>query len=120
MRFEEVSRMEQRSEMLKAPEKLGMTVAEVAELWGISRQTFYLWRRRLRAGEDLENRSPAPLHSPNRMAWEMESRIIEMRKAHHRWGARRIRAELVRKDLEPPARSTINQVLARNDLLGVR
>ena len=41
-----------------------------------------------------------------------------MRKAHRRWGARRIRVELRRHGVgQPPARSTIHGVLARNGLV---
>ena len=40
-----------------------------------------------------------------------------MRKDHPRWGARRIRTELIRVGVDPPAISTIHQVLVRNGLV---
>ena len=45
---------------------------------------------------------------------------MEPRRGHRRWGARRIRAELSRTGVDPPAISTIHQVLVRNGLVAVR
>lgn len=118
MRFQGVSRVEQRKEMLEAVSRFGVTVVEACRLYDVSRQTFYYWRRRLEAGgeEGLENRSTAPRRSPGRIPWELEAQIVDMRGAHRRWGARRIRAELRRRGVETPARSTIERVIVRHDL----
>lgn len=43
-----------------------------------------------------------------------------MRRAHPRWGARRIAAELGRKGTEAPAVSTIHQALVRNHLVAAQ
>src|SRR5687767_9911968 len=102
MRFEGVSRVQQRQQMLDAVERGELTVTEACRLWGVSRQTFYVWRRR-RDGEGdggLGNRSSRPRRSPGRMAPTLESLIVDMRRAHPRWGARRIRAELRRRGVE--------------------
>lgn len=111
--------MEQRLDMVLAPERYEMKVSEVCQMWGVSRQTFYEWRRRY---EDeglsgLENRSSRPRAPAGQIPRDMERRIVEMRRDHRRWGARRIRAELRRKGLAAPARSTIERVLVRNGLL---
>jgi hypothetical protein len=45
------------------------------------------------------------------------SRIVEMRTAHPRWGARRIRAELAREGVDAPAVSTVHQALRRSGLV---
>lgn len=111
--------MEQRLDMVLAPEQYGVTVAEVCQLWGVSRQTFYVWRRRYEdeglAG--LEDRSSRPARSPARMPADLEARIVDMRQAHRRWGPRRIRSELERLGAAAPARSTIGRVLTRNGLV---
>lgn len=118
MRFEEVSRVEQRREMLEAVDRFGVTVTEACELYGVTRETFYYWQRRFVAEGDggLENRSTAPKRSPGRISRQLEARIVEMRKAHPRWGARRIRDELLRKGVKAPSRSTIDRVIERNSL----
>jgi len=109
--------------MLDAVERGELTVTEACRLWGVSRQTFYVWRRR-RDGEGdggLGNRSSRPRRSPGRMAPTLESLIVDMRRAHPRWGARRIRAELRRRGVEPlPARSSVHRALVRNGLVAER
>lgn len=119
MRLEGVSRVEQRLDMVLAPERFGMSVSEAAALWGVSRQTWYVWRDRFdREGEPgLKNRSTSPRRSPGRLPQATEHAIVAMRKAHPRWGARRIRAERRRSGLPTHAVSTIHRVLVRNGLI---
>src|SRR5687768_6569299 len=120
MRFEGVSEMEQRRQMLQAVDRGDLTVTEACAFWKVSRQTFYVWRRRHDAEGDagLENRSSRPRRFPGRIAPLIEGQIVDMRRAHPRWGARRIRVELRRKGVSVlPARSTVHQVLVRNGLV---
>lgn len=120
MRFNDMSRVEQRLELLTAPERLSVTVSEACVLFDVSRSTFYEWRTRygLEGVAGLGNRSTAPRVSPGRIPEGLESMIVEMRKSHRRWGPKRIRAELLRAGVVPPACSTIGQVLVRNGLVG--
>ena len=113
---------ELRFDVLFEPERTGETVADVCRRYGISRDTYYRYRRRyLEEGiEGLEDRSRKPRSSPNRIPAEVEIRIVEMRSGHPRWGARRIRAELTREGLEAPAVSTVHQVLRRNGLVATQ
>src|SRR4029453_9861800 len=46
-----------------------------------------------------------------------EAQIVELRRHHPRWGARRIHAELQRSGIEPPAVATIHRALRRNHLV---
>jgi transposase InsO family protein len=110
---------ELRRQILEEPELTGDSVTQVCARWGISRDSFYRYRRRFQAvGEaGLEQRSQAPIASPNRMDADLEELICRMRKEHPRWGARRIRAELLRAAIAPPAISTIHQALRRNYLV---
>src|SRR5438093_4635578 len=114
-----VSMTELRLEVLTEPERLGCTVAETCERWGISRQTYYRYRRRYRLwGEQgLEDLSRAPFHSPRQIDPELEDTIGRMRKDHPRWGARTIRNYLRRQGVDPPAISTIHQALRRASLI---
>lgn len=119
MPLQVMTMVELRMQLLEEPERTGDTVAEVCRRWGISRQTFYEYQRRyLAEGEaGLEPRSRRPLRSPNQIDPELEVEICRMRKDHPRWGARRIRTELTRAGIAPPATSTIHRVLRRNLLV---
>jgi transposase InsO family protein len=94
-------------------------VAEVCARHGISRASFYRYRRRYReegiAG--LRPRSRRPRSSPARIEPSLEARIVELRRRHPRWGARRIHAELGRAGIKPPAVATIHRALRRNHLV---
>lgn len=119
MALKVVSMAELRLEVLMEAERSGETVSAICKRHGISRQTFYEYRRRyLDEGLDgLEPRSRRPYHSPRQMDYDLEVEICKMRKDHPRWGARRIHTELVRAKLSPPAISTIHQALRRNHLV---
>jgi transposase InsO family protein len=95
------------------------TVGAICRRYGISRETYYVYLRRFRAEgvEGLEPHSRQPVSQPRRMAPELEDAICTMRKEHPKWGARRIRTELRRDGIDPPATSTIHQALVRNNLV---
>lgn len=66
----------------------------------------------------LEDRSRRPLTSPQRMLAEVESLICQLRRAHPRWGARRLVFELGQRGISPvPVQATIHRALVRNGLL---
>jgi transposase InsO family protein len=114
-----VTMAELRLEVLLEAERTGMSVTDVCRRYGISRQTYYRYRRRYLAEglAGLKDRSRRPHEPPNQIPVELEIRIVEMRRDHPRWGARRIRTELTRAGEAPPAVSTIHQVLRRNGLV---
>lgn len=114
-----VTMTELRAAILQEPELTGDSVTAVCARHGISRDTFYRYRRRFKAAGEagLQERPRAPITSPNRMDADLEHLICRMRKDHPRWGARRIRAELLRAEIAPPAVSTIHQALRRNHLV---
>jgi transposase InsO family protein len=117
-----VSMEELRLAVLLEPERTGVSVAEVCRRQGISRASFYRYRRRyLDEGVDgLEPRSRRPRSSPGQIDAELEVEIVTMRKRHPRWGARRIHAELARAGREPPAVATIHRALKRNHLVAAQ
>ena len=119
MALQVVSMKELKLEVLLEPERSGDTVTEVCRRRGLSRETFYLYRRRYQADglAGLEPRSRRPRSSPGQIEAELEARICRLRNDHPRWGARRIRSELARAGLDPPAVSTIHQALKRNHLV---
>jgi transposase InsO family protein len=119
MALKVVSMEELKLKVVLEPERTGETVAEVCARHGISRASFYRYRRRYRAEgvAGLEPRSRRPRVSPGQIESVLEARIVELRRRHPRWGARRIHAELRRAGIEPPAVATIHRALRRNHLV---
>lgn len=119
MALKVVSMPELRREVLLEIQRTSEPVTSVCQRFGISRATYYRYRHRyLAAGlEGLEDRSRRPHHMPARMDPQIEIEICQMRKAHPRWGARRIHGELERRGITAPAVSSIHQALRRNHLV---
>ena len=92
--------------------------------FGVSRKTGYKWVRRYerdgpRALEDL---SRAPHTHPNAVAESVVRAILSLRRQHPRWGPRKLRVVLQRRQprLVLPAASTIGDTLKRNSLVRPR
>ena len=71
----------------------------------------------------LADRSHRPVSCPHQAVPAVEARVAEMRRAHPRWGSRRIRLELLRKPtlgMVVPAERTIDRILIRHGLLRAR
>ncbi|MCA5894313.1 IS481 family transposase [Isoptericola sp. NEAU-Y5] len=111
----------------------GAPVAEVARGVGVSRQSLHTWVARYLLGgvAGLANRSSRPMLSPSRAPDEVEAAVAELRREHPRWGARRIRLELLRADppwhpgegldaAAVPSTATINRILLRHGLVKPR
>ena len=100
--------------------RAGISVSEVAERLGVSRQAVYNWleRERMDPQAGLHDRSRRPHTSPRRTAETIEQRVIDERR---RWnfGAKKILRRL--QDEEPdvawPPRSTIDAILKRAGLV---
>lgn len=116
----ELSVMEQRYQAVLEVVVHGAAVAEVAHRYGVSRASVHTWIRRYEVGSvaGLADRSHRPAHHPRQLATEIEALICEMRRAHPRWGPRRLVHELGRRDVEQAvSRSTVYRVLVRNHLV---
>ncbi len=99
----------------------GSPVTEVAVRYGVSRQAVCnlegqtCLRRRGCAAGGVE---PNPRNSPARIAADVEAQVCEMRRAHPRWGARRIAFELAETGVPaPPSRATVHRILVRYGLV---
>ena len=94
----------------------GRTVAEVATQWKVDRRTVHRWLARYE-GEGLEGlaeRSHRPASCPHQMGAEVEALVLELRRAHRYWGARRLVLALVRKGVDPaPSASAVYRCLVR-------
>jgi transposase InsO family protein len=94
----------------------GRTVSEVSGDWGVSRRTMHRWLARYEGDglEGLKNRSHRPAQSPHQMPPAVEAMVLEMRRSHPYWGARRIAFELARKRVEAaPSESAVYRCLVR-------
>jgi transposase InsO family protein len=98
----------------------GSPVSEVAVRYGVSRQSVYSWKaRHAAAGIDgLREVSRRPRNSPARLPAETEALVCELRRAHPRWGARRIAFEAAQRGVAAaPSRATVHRVLVRNAMV---
>jgi transposase InsO family protein len=97
----------------------GIPVTEVAERYGVVRQTVHRWVARYRADgiAGLAERSHAPRQHPWQIPVQIEAVICELRRAHRRWGPRRLVFELDRRGYPGLSRSTIYRVLVRHQLI---
>jgi transposase InsO family protein len=97
----------------------GIPVTEVAERFGVARQTVHRWVARYRDGgiDGLADRSHAPKAHPWRVSAEVEAVICDLRGSHRRWGPRRLVFELGKRGYPGISRSTVYRVLVRRQLL---
>jgi transposase len=101
----------------------GAPVTEVARRYGVSRQAVHGWLGRYeRDGlTGLADHSHRPRYQPRQLGAEVEALICQLRRAHPRWGARRLLYELGKAGVSPvPSRSTIYRVLVRHGLVPAR
>jgi transposase InsO family protein len=96
----------------------GVPVTEVAERYGVSRQSVHTWLLRYRqegiAG--LEDRSHQVHQHPWRIPAEIEEPICELRRGHPKWGPRRLVFEMGRRGHQV-TRSSVYRTLVRNGLV---
>jgi transposase InsO family protein len=96
----------------------GVPVAEVAERYGVSRQSVHTWlvRYRQEGIAGLEDRSHQVHAHPWRIPAGIEELICELRRGHPGWGPRRLVFEMGRRGHQV-TRSTVYRALVRNGLV---
>jgi transposase len=119
-----LSVVEQRLDAVRAV-LAGASVTEVAVSVGVSRVSVHSWVRRylVEGLPGLADRSHRPRSCPHQVAADVEVGVAELRRAHPRWGAKRIRMEMLRQPvpgLVVPSRATINRILVRQGLVQPR
>lgn len=96
------------------------SVAELARRFGVSRPTVYTWIERYHDGgtEALTDRSHAPHTQPHQTPPEVETLIVEARRAHPSWGPKKLLPYLARRhpQIKLPAASTAGAILKRHGL----
>ena len=116
----ELSVVEQRYRIVLAVLEGRLSVTDVANEHGISRQTLHTWLRRYRAGglTALVDRRAKPSSCPHQMAPAAEALLVELRRQHPGWGPTRLHFELAQRGVEPlPGRTSIYRALVRNRLI---
>lgn len=85
--------------MIIEPERLGKSISDVCIAFGISRETWYKWKRRydVYGVDGLKNQSRKPHNIKNvKVTEELEKLVLELR-LNNRFGPMRIRFRLKRK-----------------------
>lgn len=118
MPWEERKVSQMREEFVKRVLAQEASKSALCREYGISRPTGDKWIARYQAGEALEDRRRTPMHSPGKTAGEMESLIVQYRRAHPAIGAKKIHRILENQGQQGlPSVSTINRILERNHLI---
>jgi putative transposase len=102
----------------------GERVSDLCREFDISRKTAYKFLQRYqRLGPvGMHDQSRAPLQQGRRTSAEIEQLIIELKKQHITWGAKKLKDVLEREHqaLHFPARSTFDEILVRNGFVAAR
>lgn len=102
----------------------GQSMTAVCEEFGISRKTGYkIFQRYKDCGlGGLEDRSRRPIRQANRVPFQVERTIVQIKREKPNWGAPKIRELLLRRYpmIKPPAKSTVHAVLERNGMVQAR
>jgi transposase InsO family protein len=116
--------MDERARFVLEYERGEASMAELCRAYEIARKTGYKWWERYRREglEGLRDLGRAPDRHPNQTPPEIEERVLELRRAHMRWGPRKLRQYLRQRHgrMVWPAASTIGELLKRAGLVRER
>ena len=112
---------EQRIALVHAVRIAGLSVAEAARRYGVSRKTAFKWLARHDAEPDrpLADRSRRPARSPARTAEDLERAVLEARDRWG-WGPRKLHALLKAEGRPAPPARTIAAILRRHGRVAAR
>ena len=112
----ELSVAEQRYQAVLAVISDGLSVSQVAQKMGVSRQTLHSWLARYEASglQGLVDRSHRPASCPHQMPAAVEAALLELRRSRPYWGPRRLVFELAKRRVAPvPSESAAYRALVR-------
>ena len=114
---EQVRLVRLRSKLLQLAASSPHSVTDVCRHFGISRKTFYKWRKRhLEHGDaGLGDRPSTPLRSPNATPPEVVSKVLYLRQTYH-FGPGKISAYLNRFHQLSIVTATVHRILCRHGL----
>lgn len=120
MPWKEVDIMSLKKEFITLALQGETNLSSLCRRFAITRSTGYKWLNRYQeeGNQGLENKSTMPLTSPNQTSLKAEKVIVKTRRAHPRWGARKIKSYLESQGyVKLPATSTIHAILGRHNLI---
>ena len=121
MPWSETSAMDEKVRFIGDYRRELLSVSELCDRYGISRKTGYKWIDRYEAGGAacLQDLSRRPHCCPHRTPHEITEALLEARRRHPRWGAKKLLKIVSRRhpDWEWPARSTACDILKRHGLV---
>jgi putative transposase len=121
MPWSQTSPMDQRTQFIADYLREVQSVTELCDVYGISRKTAYKWiDRYLRQGPaGLEERTRRPNTSPSRTPDEIQHALLEARRRHPSWGAKKLLTLIHNRQprWELPHRSTVCEILYRNGMV---
>lgn len=120
MPWNECNRMDER---LRFVARLldGEKMSSVCREFGISRKTGYkIFNRYKESGiRGLEDKARSPYRHPNKLPFQLEKAILNIKREYPSWGAPKIRDKLLKRfpGIHVPAISTVHAVLDRHGLV---
>jgi putative transposase len=124
MPWEQSLPMDQKTQFVAEYLRDTITFSELCDRYGISRKTGYKWIDRYQAEgpAGLAERSRRPHLSPDQTPEPLRLAIIEARRRHSTWGAKKLLKLLRRKDSKAdwPSRWTVCEILRRAGLVRQR
>ena len=96
--------MEQKYQAVLAVIRDGVSIVEVANRFGVSRQSVHSWllRYEMEGMAGLVERSHRPQRCEHQMSSQTQVRILELRRQNLYWGAKAIQYQLLREGMDPP------------------
>jgi putative transposase len=121
MPWSQTSPMDQRTQFIADYLRGCLSITELCALYDVSRKTGYKWiDRYLHYGPaGLDERSRKPRASPNQTDQEIVTALLESRRRHPSWGAKKLLV-LLHKSYprwELPGRSTVCDILSRHGMV---
>ncbi len=124
MPWSQTSPMDQRTQFIADYLRHTLTITELCALYGVARKTGYkLIDRYLHHGPaGLEERSRQPHHSPNQADPEIVAALLEVRRRHPSWGAKKLLRIVHQRHPRwwLPGRSTVCDILSRHGMVPKR
>ena len=124
MPFKESCAMEERVAIFREYDSGAFSVSELARRYGISRETFYQWKRRRESGEAewFVDRPSAPGSCPHRTDARIADAVMAMKRRFPSFGPKKVRARLMEAHpgITWPSASTMGDILKLAGLTAVK
>ena len=93
--------------------------ALVCRHFGIAPKTFWRWKKRYDPWElkSLENKSRRPKGMPRKTPWEVERRVLKLKREHPRWGREKLAYYLKKHENVVLSSRTCGRILKRHELV---